>query len=130
MDCRREYEHWLSSPKLSGEEKRELEAIKDDEKEIEDRFFAPLEFGTAGLRGVMGMGTRRINRFAVRQATLALSETILAMGGDAAQRGAVVCCDCRINSRDYALEAAAVLAARGIHVRLFESLRPTPERSF
>ncbi|MBP5165891.1 MAG: phospho-sugar mutase, partial [Oscillospiraceae bacterium] len=130
MDCRQKYEHWLSSPYISDEEKKELEAIKDDDREIEERFFAPLEFGTAGLRGIMGMGTRRINRYAVRQATYALSETILAMGGDAAERGAVVCCDCRINSRDYALDAAAVLAARGIHVRLFESLRPTPELSF
>ncbi len=130
MDYRQEYEHWLSSPYISEEERKELEAIKNDEKEIEDRFFAPLAFGTAGLRAIMGMGTRRINRYAVRQATYALGETILAMGGDAAERGAVVCYDCRINSRDYALDAAAVLAARGIHVRLFDALRPTPELSF
>lgn len=130
MNYREAYEHWKASPRISDEERQELEAIADDDGEIRERFFAPLEFGTAGLRGIMGMGTRRMNRYIVRHTTNALSDMILAQGGDAAARGAVVCCDCRINSRSYAEDAARVLAARGIHVRLFESLRPTPELSF
>ena len=130
MNHLREYERWLASDALTPEERTELEAIREDEGEIRERFFAPLSFGTAGLRGVMGAGLRRMNARIIRQATRALGALILEGGPEAAKAGAVVCCDCRNHSREYAEEAARVLAAMGIHVRLFEALRPTPELSF
>ena len=130
MNYRAEYDRWLGCEGLTAEERRELEAIRGDDKEIRERFFAPLSFGTAGLRGVMGAGIRRMNARVVRQATRALGSLILAQGGEAASAGAVVCHDCRNHSREYAEDAARVLAAMGIHVRLFEALRPTPELSF
>ena len=130
MNYRAEYDRWLGCEGLTAEERRELEAIRGDDKEIRERFFAPLSFGTAGLRGVMGAGIRRMNARVVRQATRALGSLILAQGGEAASAGAVVCHDCRNHSREYAEDAARVLAAMGIHVRLFEALCPTPELSF
>ena len=130
MNYREEYARWLASDALTPEEREELEAIRGDDKEIRERFFAPLSFGTAGLRGVMGAGVRRMNARVVRQATRALGSLILAQGGEAAAAGAVVCHDCRNHSREYAEDAARILAAMGIHVRLFEALRPTPELSF
>ncbi len=130
MNWREEYERWLASDALTAEERRELEAIRGDENEIRERFFAPLSFGTAGLRGLMGAGVRRLNARVVRQATRALGSLILAQGKQAAAAGAVVCHDCRNHSREYAEDAARILAAMGIHVRLFEALRPTPELSF
>ena len=130
MNYREEYARWLASGALTAEERAELGAIRDDDKEIRERFFAPLSFGTAGLRGLMGAGVRRMNARVVRQATRALGSLILAQGGEAAAAGAVVCHDCRNHSREYAEDAARVLAAMGVHVRLFEALRPTPELSF
>jgi phosphoglucomutase len=130
MNWREEYERWLASDALTAEERRELEAIRGDENEIRERFYAPLSFGTAGLRGLMGAGVRRLNARVVRQATRALGSLILAQGKQAAAAGAVVCHDCRNHSREYAEDAARILAAMGIHVRLFEALRPTPELSF
>ena len=130
MDFRQEYEKWLSSPSLSAAEKAELEAIRSDPKEIESRFYGPLEFGTAGLRGTMCVGLHHMNIHVVRHATQAFAEVILAEGGDAARRGVAVCFDCRNNSPEFAREAACVMAANGIHARLFDALRPTPELSF
>ena len=130
MTGKAEFERWLASDALADAERAELEAIRGNDAEIRERFFAPLSFGTAGLRGVMGAGIRRMNGHVVRQATRALGTLILREGGDAAQKGAVVCCDCRSHSREYAEDAARILAAMGIHVRLFEALRPTPELSF
>ncbi len=130
MSWREEYERWLASPDLTTEERSELEAIRGDEREIRERFYAPLGFGTAGLRGVMGTGIRRMNARVVRQATRALGSLILEQGGAAAAAGTVVCHDCRLHSREYAEDAARVLAAMGIRVRIFEALRPTPELSF
>ena len=130
MSYRDTYEAWLASPALSAEEKAELEAIKSDDKEIESRFFSQLEFGTAGLRGTMGMGTYRMNVHVIRHATQAFAEVILAEGPEAVRRGVAVCFDCRNNSDVFAREAACVMAGNGIPVRLFESLRPTPELSF
>ena len=130
MSYREEYERWLASDALTAEERRELEAVRGDDKEIRERFYAPLSFGTAGLRGLMGAGIRRMNARVVRQATRALGSLILAQGGKAAAAGAVVCHDCRNHSREYAEDAARILAAMGICVRLFEALRPTPELSF
>ena len=130
MSYRDTYQAWLNSPALSAEEKAELEAIRNDDKEIESRFFDQLAFGTAGLRGTMGVGLYRMNVHVIRHATQAFAQVILEEGAEAAARGVAVCFDCRNNSDTFAREAACVMAANGIPVRLFESLRPTPELSF
>ena len=130
MSYMKEYEKWLNSGVLTAEELAELEAIKDDPKEIESRFYGPLEFGTAGLRGTMKMGLHQMNVYVIRWATQGFAEIIAAEGEEAKQRGVAICMDCRLNSDVFAREAARVCAANGIHVRLFESLRPTPELSF
>ena len=130
MSYMEEYKKWLTSSALSAQERAELEAIADDEKEIESRFFAPLSFGTAGLRGVLGMGINRMNVYTVRQATQGMASLIKGLGKDACERGVAIAMDCRIMSDVFAREAACVLAGNGIKVYLFESLRPTPELSF
>ncbi len=129
MNYLAEYERWLASGSLTAEEREELESIRGNDPEIRERFFAPLSFGTAGLRGVMGPGLRRMNGHVVRQATRALGTLILREEG-LAEKGAVIACDCRNHSMEYAWDAARVLAAMGIRVRIFETLRPTPELSF
>ena len=98
MSYRDEYEKWLHSSALTEAEKTELESIAGDEKEIESRFFAPLEFGTAGLRGTMCVGLHQMNVHVIRHATQAFAEVILAEGGNAAERGVAVCFDCRNHS--------------------------------
>ena len=130
MSYRENYENWLNSPALSQEEKAEMEAIRMDEKEIESRFFDQLAFGTAGLRGTMGVGLYRMNVHVIRHATQAFAQVILEEGPEAAARGVAVCFDCRNNSGLFAREAACVMAGNGIPVRLFQALRPTPELSF
>ena len=125
-----EYRRWLDSPSLSEAEWAELKSIENDEKEIESRFYAPLEFGTAGLRGQMKVGLHNMNIHVIRHATQSFADVIVAEGEDAMKKGIVIAHDCRLNGIDYAREAACVMAANGIHVRLFESLRPTPELSF
>lgn len=130
MDFMQEYEKWLKSPALSQAEKDELSALKDDRREIEARFYGPLEFGTAGLRGTMAVGLHNMNVHVIRHATQAFAEVILAEGGDAAARGVAICMDCRNHSMEFAREAAGVCVANGVSVRIFESLRPTPELSF
>ena len=130
MDFMKEYEKWLHSPVLSEAERAELEAIKDDPKEIETRFFGPLEFGTAGLRGTMCVGLHNMNIHVIRWATQGFADVIAAEGEEGKQRGVAICMDCRNNSYEFAKAAAEVCAANGIHVRIFESLRPTPELSF
>ena len=125
-----EYEHWLDSPALSEQEWAELNAIHDDDKEIENRFFAPLEFGTAGLRGTMKVGLHNMNIHIIRHATQAFANVIAADGEEAMKKGIAIAHDCRLNGELFAKEAACVMAANGIHVRFFESLRPTPELSF
>ena len=125
-----EYQRWLDSPALTEEEWSELNAISGDEKEIESRFFAPLEFGTAGLRGTMKVGLHHMNVHVIRHATQAFANVIAAEGEEAKRKGVAIDHDCRLNGRDFAVEAACVMAANGIHVRLFEGLRPTPELSF
>ena len=130
MSYRDVYEKWLSSSALSEAEKEELRSISGDEKEIESRFFAPLEFGTAGLRGTMCVGLHQMNIHVIRHATQAFAEVILAEGPEAVKRGVAVCFDCRNHSQEFARETADVMAGNGIPVRIFESLRPTPELSF
>ena len=130
MSYQQQFHRWLHSDALSPEEKAQLQAIADDPKEVEDRFFGLLEFGTAGLRGVMGLGLRRMNVHVIRHATQAFAQVILEEGPEAAARGVAVCFDCRNNSGLFAREAACVMAGNGIPVRLFQALRPTPELSF
>ena len=130
MDFMKEYEKWLASPALSAAEKAELEAIKDDPKEIEGRFYGPLEFGTAGLRGTMYVGLHNMNIHVIRWATQGFADVICAEGEEGRKRGVAICMDCRNHSLEFARAAAGVCAANGIHVRIFESLRPTPELSF
>ena len=125
-----EYQRWLDSPALSEEEWNELNAIAGDEKEIENRFFAPLEFGTAGLRGTMKLGLHHMNIHVIRHATQAFANVIVAEGEEAMRKGIAIARDCRLNGSEFAREAACVMAANGIHVRIFEDLRPTPELSF
>ena len=124
------YRRWLDSPSISEAEWAELDGIRENEKEIEDRFYAPLAFGTAGLRGIMGMGTNRMNIHVIRHATEAFARLIVSEGQEAMDKGIAICHDCRLNSDLYAREAACVMAANGVHVRLVEALRPTPELSF
>ena len=130
MDFMKEYEKWLASPALSAAEKAELEAIRQDPKEIESRFYGPLEFGTAGLRGTMYTGLHNMNIHVIRWATQGFADVIAAEGEEGKQRGVAICMDCRNHSMEFARAAAEVCAANGIHVRIFESLRPTPELSF
>lgn len=122
-----EYRRWLASPVLTEAQRSELAALTDPD-EINDRFYRTLAFGTAGLRGVMGMGLNRMNEYIIRQATDAFAAVIRESG--LAEKGVCVCCDCRINSRFFAEEAAHVLRARGIPVLLFADCRPTPQLSF
>lgn len=128
MDYRAQYDLWLKS--ADEETVKELQAIADNEKEIEDRFYKNLEFGTGGLRGVMGAGTNRMNIYTVRKATQGLALEILSHGEELAEKGVVIAYDSRNNSSLFALEAAKVLCANNIKTYLFESLRPTPELSF
>ena len=130
MTYQETYKKWLNSPALSPEEKAELAAIAGDDKEIESRFFSQLDFGTAGLRGTMGVGLYRMNVHVIRHATQAFAQVILEEGAQAAAKGVAICFDCRNNSDTFAKEAACVMAANGIPVRLFDALRPTPELSF
>ena len=130
MGYRETYRRWLAAPQLSDAERAELESIAGDDKEIESRFFAPLSFGTAGLRGIMAVGLNRMNVHVIRHATQAFAHVILAESPEAPEKGVAICHDCRNHSREFALAAAGVMAANGIRVRLFEDLRPTPELSF
>ena len=122
------YNEWLNNPYFDEETKAELRSIADDEKEIEERFYTELEFGTAGLRGIIGAGVNRMNMYTVRKATQGLANYILKVGG--ADKGVAIAFDSRRMSPEFADEAARCLAANGIKAYIFESLRPTPELSF
>lgn len=125
-----EYRKWLNSMYVSDEERGLLLEIMEDEDAVKSRFFAPLEFGTAGLRGIMGPGIHCMNAHVVRQTTQAFANLIRSEGEEACKKGVGVCYDCRHRSPEFAREAACVLAANGIRVHLFDALRPTPELSF
>ena len=130
MDFMQEYQKWLASPALSSEEHAELESIGNDPREIEARFYGPLEFGTAGLRGTMAVGLHNMNIHVIRWATQGFC-SVIAGGGEASkQRGVAIAMDCRNHSMEFARAVAQVCAANGIHVRIFDALRPTPELSF
>ncbi|WP_297392483.1 phospho-sugar mutase [uncultured Peptoniphilus sp.] len=120
------YEKWLSSEKLDENLKRELLDIKDNEEEIEDRFYKDLEFGTAGLRGILGAGTNRMNYLTVGRTALALSNLIERLGEDAKKRGVVIGRDIRHYSYEFSILTAKILAEKGIKVYLFPGIVPTP----
>ena len=122
------YEEWLANPYFDEATKEELRSIKEDENEIKERFYQDLEFGTAGLRGVIGAGINRMNIYVVRRATQGLANHIIKQGG--ADKGVAIAYDSRHMSPEFAEEAALTLAANGIKAYKFESLRPTPELSF
>ncbi|MDR1688745.1 MAG: phospho-sugar mutase [Clostridiales bacterium] len=122
------YKLWLEDDYFDGATKQELKAIEGDEKEIEDRFFKALEFGTGGLRGVIGAGTNRMNFYTVGKATQGLANYIIKKGR--AESGVAIAFDSRRFSKEFAERSALVLAANGIKAYVFESLRPTPELSF
>ena len=127
-DYRSIYEEWLLNPYFDEATKKELREIKEDENEIKERFYQDLEFGTAGLRGVIGAGINRMNIYVVRRATQGLANYIIKQGG--AKKGVAIAYDSRHMSPEFAEEAALTLAANGIKAYKFESLRPTPELSF
>ena len=128
MDYKKVYQEWLENPYFDEATKAELKEIANDENEIKERFYADLEFGTAGLRGIIGAGTNRMNVYTVRKATQGLANYIASV--DAKDRGVAIAYDSRRMSPEFADEAALCLAANGIKAYVFESLRPTPELSY
>lgn len=131
MDYKNNYEMWLNSPYFDEQTKEELLNIKDDEKEIQDRFYKNLEFGTGGLRGIIGAGTNRINIYTVRRATLGILNYIMkTQGEEGKQKGIIIAHDSRYMSREFCIEVAKTLSAYGVKAYIFEELKPTPELSF
>ena len=130
MDYLKEYNMWLDNDYFDEETKKELREIKDDDMEIQERFYKELEFGTGGLRGIIGAGNNRMNIYTVRKATQGLANYIKINGQEAIDKGVVIAYDSRYMSPEFADEAALVLNANGIKAYVFESLRPTPELSF
>ena len=128
MEYLEEYKRWCEGKEFDEETKKELLEIKDDEKEIEDRFYKELEFGTAGLRGVIGAGTNRMNKYTVGKATQGLANYILEQGTQ--EKGVAISYDSRKMSKEFSLQTALILNANGIKTYLFENLRPVPELSF
>ncbi len=128
MNYLEEYKRWCESPEFDEETKRELLEIKGNEKEIEDRFYKELEFGTAGLRGIIGAGTNRMNKYTVGKATQGLANYILEQGTQ--DKGVAISYDSRRMSKEFSLQTALILCANGIKAYLFENLRPVPELSF
>lgn len=124
------YNNWLADSRLNGEAKAELETIKGNEKEIEYRFGAELEFGTAGMRGIIGYGTNMMNVYTVRRATQGLAEFIKTLGADAMQRGVAISYDTRLKSDEFAKAAAEVLAANNVKAYVFSDVHPVPMLSF
>ena len=128
MGYKETYEAWLANPYFDEATKDELKAIAGDDKEIKERFYADLEFGTAGLRGIIGAGTNRMNIYTVRKATQGLANYILAQGGQ--EKGVAIAHDSRLMADEFTDAAALCLAANGIKTYVFKSLRPVPELSF
>ncbi len=129
MDYEKNYQKWLAAPQVDAETKAELQALAGRDQEIRERFTAMLDFGTAGLRGIMRAGLSGMNIYTVRYATQGLANLILGCGEDCSG-GVTIAWDSRNNSETFAREAASVLTANGIHVNIFDALRPTPELSF
>ncbi|MBM7583082.1 phosphoglucomutase [Caldicoprobacter guelmensis] len=130
MDYKERYKLWMESPVIDKATKEELMAIAHDEKELEDRFYKDLEFGTGGLRGIIGAGSNRMNKYTVGRATQGLANYIKKQGQEAMNRGVVIAYDSRRMSKEFALETALVLNANGIKTYLYDELQPTPVLSF
>lgn len=130
MSWRETYQLWENFNDLETELKEELKSLKDDSDTLEDAFYAPLEFGTAGMRGIIGAGVNRMNAYTVRQATEGLALFMDSLGNETQKRGVAIAYDSRHKSPEFAMEAARTLGAHGIPAFVFESLRPTPELSF
>ena len=131
MDYKNIYKKWINSSYFDEETKNELLAIKDNDKEIKERFYKNLDFGTGGLRGIIGAGTNRINIYTIRRATLGVANYIInTMGEIGKEKGVVIAYDSRFMSKEFSYEAAKTLAAYGIKAYIFDELRPTPELSF
>ena len=128
MSYLEEYKRWCESPEFDEETKKELLEIKDNQEEIEDRFYKELEFGTAGLRGIIGAGTNRMNKYTVGKATQGLANYILEQGTQ--DKGVAISYDSRRMSKEFAMQTALIFCANGIKAYLFENLRPVPELSF
>ena len=128
MNYLEEYKKWCEANEFDEETKKELLSIKDDKMEIEDRFYQELEFGTAGLRGVIGAGTNRMNKYTVGKATQGLANSILEQGTK--EKGVAISYDSRRMSKEFSMQTALILCANGIKAYLFENLRPVPELSF
>lgn len=129
MSWKETYEEWLNQPKMAPALKTELKAMKDDQ-EIEDAFYGPLSFGTAGMRGLMGPGINRMNIYTVRQATEGLAVLMDSLGDEIKKRGVSISYDSRHHSREFAHDCARVLGAHGIQTYIYDNVRPTPELSF
>lgn len=130
MEYREEYKHWLTSDYFDEHTKEELRSIKDDEKEIQERFYKNLKFGTGGMRGIIGAGTNRMNVYTITKVTQGLAEYILEVGEQACKMGVVIAHDSRNMSPEFCEATALCLNANGIKTYVFDSLRPTPELSF
>lgn len=130
MDFKEKYNYWLEDDFFDEETKKELESIKDDPKEIQERFYQDLTFGTAGLRGKLGAGTNRMNKYTVARASQGLAETIVSHGSHAMEKGVAIAYDVRHRSKEFAEIASRVLAANGVKVYLFDDIRPTPVLSY
>src|SRR5690554_3836448 len=128
MKSREAFEFWMKSDYFDEDTKKELEKISNDPAEIEERFYRDLEFGTGGLRGIIGAGTNRINIYTIRKASQGLANYAKTLGVE--DKGIVIAYDSRYKSSEFAMEAAKVFAGNGIKVYLFDELRPTPELSF
>lgn len=129
-DYMKEYEKWMGMENLHSDLKKELESIKGDEAQIQDRFYQDLSFGTAGLRGILGAGTNRMNTYVVGRATRALGKVMEKQGTEYAKKGVAIAYDCRIMSPEFADMCALILNSMGIKTYIFDSLRPTPELSY
>ena len=130
MDYLSAYRSWCENPALNGEGKTELASIAGDTKEIEYRFGAELEFGTAGMRGIIGYGTNMMNVYTVRRATQGLAEYVKSLGASAMKRGVVISYDTRRKSEEFARASAGVLAANGIAAYVFDDVHPVPMLSY
>ncbi|HEU5141099.1 MAG TPA: phospho-sugar mutase [Bacillales bacterium] len=130
MDWNKEFERWTADPRLDKDTRKELEAISEDEQTLEDCFYRNLTFGTGGMRGEIGPGTNRMNRYTVRKASEGLARYIEEQGEEAKLRGVVIAYDSRYRSSEFAKEAALTLGCHDIRTYLFDELRPTPELSF
>lgn len=130
VNYKEKYKQWLNSPSISNKAKNELRSLSGNEEEIQDRFYKDLEFGTAGLRGKIGMGTNRMNIYTLGKTTQGLANYLLAEVGDATKKGVVIAHDPRYKSREFSERAARIFAANGIKAYLFDDIRPSPELSF